>query len=131
MSSIPIQFRSDEINVAELEAFSGDFSNALTVGGIPVSLSGHSLHGSGEYTASISIPSGSNSHSFTFSGIGNDYTYLYTPQVIGTMRFSDPSNVFYGYSTYNVTISGFSVGFTDTILETGHFLDLVVRKDPS
>jgi len=41
MSSIPIQLRSDSLNVTNFEALSGDFSSALTVGGVPVSLSGH------------------------------------------------------------------------------------------
>lgn len=131
MTLVPISLSSSNLDARDIEAFSGDFSTALTVGGIPVSLSGHDPHGSGEYTSSLSIPSGYNSHSFTFTGIGNSFVYDYVPQVIGTMRFYDPANSFYGYSTYNVTLTGFSIGFTDVIMETGHFLDLVIRKDPS
>ena len=113
-----------------LAGVSGNFSDSLTVKGIPVSLSGHDPHGSGNFSTSVAIPSGIEEVGYTFSGIGNNFIYPEVPQVIGTMRFYTGSDFFYGYSTYNVSLTGFYVAFTDTISETGHFLDLVVNRDP-
>jgi len=130
MSLAPIDLRTLNLDTTDLLATSGEFHNALTVGGIPVSLSGHDDFGSGNFSTSLSIPSGSTVRSFSFSGIGNNFVYKEIPQVVGTMRFSAESDFFYGYSTYNVTKSGFSIAFSDMVLETGHFLDLIVNKDP-
>jgi len=130
MTLSPIDLRTLNLDTTDLAAFSGDFSSALTVGGIPVSLSGHDDIGSGNFSSSLSIPSGSSLRSYTFSGIGNNFSYKEVPQVVGTMRFSLESEFFYGYSTYNVTKTGFSIAFSDVISETGHFLDIVVNKDP-
>ena len=130
MSLAPIDLRTLNLDTTDLLANSGDFNNALTVGGIPVSLSGHDDIGSGNFSTSLAIPSGSALRSFSFSGIGNDFSYKEVPQVVGTMRFSSEADFFYGYSTYNVTKTGFAIAFSDVISETGHFLDLIVNKDP-
>jgi len=135
MSQLPIQLLSDQaafddLDLEMLAGVSGDFSESLTVKGIPVSLSGHDPHGSGNFSTSLHIPSGVDEIGYTFSGMGNEFIYPEVPQVIATMRFYTGSNFFYGYSTYNVSLTGFYVAFTDIISETGHYLDLVVNRDP-
>lgn len=130
MSLAPIGLRALNLDTTDLLATSGEFQNALTVGGIPVSLSGHDVHASGSFSTSVPIPSGSAIRSFTFSGMGNDFSYQEVPQVIGTMRFNSEAEFFYGYSTYNVTKTGFSIAFSDVVSESGHSLDLVINKAP-
>lgn len=86
---------------------------------------------SGNFSTSVAIPSGVTYTGVNFSSLGNSYSYTTAPQVVASMRFSTQTEFFYGYSTYNVNTTGFNLTFTDTITETGHFLDLVINKDSS
>lgn len=129
MSLIPIQLRSDNLDAADIIAKSGEFNNKLTVGGIPVLLSGQDPT-TGNITASVSLSTGISQAYYTYTGFQQSgSSYLSPPQVLVTMRMETSSNFIYGCSTYNVNISGFGVAFTDTITETGHFLDIVVDSD--
>ena len=134
MSLIPITFRSENLAATEtdtttLSGSSGDFSEALTVGGLPVLLSGQPTSLSGQFSTSVSVASGITSTSHTYASLGYTGTYSFAPQVIASLRFSSLPENFYSFSTYNVTKTGFGVAFSDTIMETGNHLDIIVNAD--
>ena len=84
---------------------------------------------SGNFSTSVSIPSGVAATGLNYTALGNSYSYSTAPQVVAAMRFDPQTEFFYGYSTYNVNTTGFNITFTDTISETGHFLDIIINKD--
>ena len=129
MSLIPIQLRSDNLDAADIIAKSGEFNNKLTVGGIPVLLSGQDPT-TGNITASVSLPTGISESYYLYTGFQQTgASYLSPPQVLVTMRMPESSDFIYGCSTYAVSRSGFGVAFTDNITETGYFLDIIVDSD--
>ena len=81
------------------------------------------------FSTSLSIPTGVDTLSFNYADIGDTTTYQTAPQVNVSMRIDEQSEFFYAYNTYNVTAEGFSVSFSDTMLETGNFLDISVHRD--
>ena len=84
---------------------------------------------SGNFSSSVSIPSGVSTTGILYSSLGNSHSYGSAPQVVGTMRFDEATEFFYSYSTYNVTTSGFNIAFSDVVSETGHFIDIIINKD--
>ena len=84
---------------------------------------------SGNFSSSIAIPSGVSTTGILYTSMGNSHSYGSAPQLVGTMRFNEAAEFFYGYSTYNVTTTGFNIAFTDVVSETGHFLDIIINKD--
>ena len=81
------------------------------------------------FSTSLSIPSGVDTLSFNYSDIGDSSTYATPPQVNASIRINEDSQFFYAYNTYNVSTTGFSVSFSDTMLETGNFLDISIHRD--
>lgn len=128
MSIIPIALRSDNLDASDILAKSGEFNDKLTVGGIPVLLSGQDGT-TGNLTTSIALDTGISSAQYYYTGFHYSGGYLTPPQVLVTMRMSNESDFIYGCSTYNVDRYGFGVAFTDTITETGHFLDIIIDSD--
>ena len=84
---------------------------------------------SGNFSTSLSVGSGVAFSGVNYSTIGNSYSYSTAPQVVASMRFDTQTEFFYGYSVYNVNTTGFNIVFSDTISETGHYLDLIINKD--
>ena len=81
------------------------------------------------FSTSLSIPSGVDTLSFNYSDIGDNSNYTTPPQVNASIRINEESQFFYAYNTYNVSTTGFSVSFSDTMLETGNFLDISIHRD--
>jgi hypothetical protein len=81
------------------------------------------------FSTSLSIPTGVDTLSFNYADIGDTTTYQTAPQVNVSMRLDEQSQFFYAYNTYNVSSTGFSVSLSDTMLETGNFLDISVHRD--
>ena len=81
------------------------------------------------FSTSLSIPSGVDTLSFNYSDIGDSSNYTTPPQVNASIRINEESQFFYAYNTYNVSTTGFSVSFSDTMLETGNFLDISIHRD--
>jgi hypothetical protein len=81
------------------------------------------------FSTSLNIPTGVDTLSFDYANIGDATSYLTPPQVLVSLRLDDQSEFFYAYNTYNVSNTGFSVSFSDQMLETGNFLDISIHKD--
>ena len=81
------------------------------------------------FSTSLTIPSGVDTLSFNYSDIGDTSNYTTPPQVNASIRINEDSQFFYAYNTYNVSTTGFSVAFSDTMLETGNFLDISIHRD--
>lgn len=81
------------------------------------------------FSTSLDIPSGVDTLSYDYSNIGDTSTYSFPPQVNVSMRVDDNSDFFYAHSTFNVSITGFNVSFSDTIGETGNYLDISIHRD--
>jgi hypothetical protein len=81
------------------------------------------------FSTSLIIPSGVDTLSFEYQNIGDTTVYATPPQVSVSMRIDEASDFIYGYSTYNVSETGFYVALSDQMLETGNYLDIAVHKD--
>ena len=81
------------------------------------------------FSTSLSIPAGVDTLSFNYADLGDTTNYPTAPQVNVSMRLDEQSEFFYAYNTYNVSSTGFSVSLSDTMLETGNFLDISVHRD--
>lgn len=81
------------------------------------------------FSTSLDIPTGVDTLSYNYSNIGDSTNYSTSPQVNVSMRVDQNSEFFYSYSTFNVSATGFSVAFSDRVLETGNFLDISVHRD--
>lgn len=81
------------------------------------------------FSTSLNIPTGVDTLSYNYSDIGDTTNYTTPPQVNVSMRIDENSEFFYSYSTFNVSQLGFSVAFSDRVLETGNFLDISVHRD--
>jgi hypothetical protein len=81
------------------------------------------------FSTSLDIPTGVDTLSYNYSDIGDTTNYTTPPQVNVSMRIDENSEFFYSYSTFNVSQLGFSVAFSDRVLETGNFLDISVHRD--
>ena len=80
------------------------------------------------FNSSFLIPSGVDTLSFNYADIGDNSTHSSAPRVDIQMRTAENSDFFYAHSIFDVSATGFSVTFSDTILETGHFLDISINK---
>lgn len=81
------------------------------------------------FSTSLDIPTGVDTLSYNYSDIGDTTSYPTAPQVNVSMRVDENSEFFYSYSTFNVSTTGFSVAFSDSIQETGYYLDIAVNRD--
>jgi hypothetical protein len=81
------------------------------------------------FSASLDLPTGVDTLSYSYQSIGDNTNYDSPPQVIASMRLGEDSEFFYAYSTYNVSTTGFYVAFSDQISETGNHLDISIHKD--
>lgn len=81
------------------------------------------------FSTSLNIPAGVDTLSYNYSDLGDSTNYSTPPQVNASMRVDERSEFFYSYSTFNVSTTGFSVAFSDRVLETGNFLDISIHRD--
>ena len=81
------------------------------------------------FSTSLDIPTGVDTLSYNYSDLGDSTNYSAPPQVNASMRVGEQSEFFYSYSTFNVSTTGFSVAFSDRVLETGNFLDISIHRD--
>lgn len=81
------------------------------------------------FSTSLSIPSGVDALSYDYNNIGDTSNYLFPPQVNVSMRVENDSEFFYAHSTFNVSVTGFNVSFSDSISETGNYLDISIHRD--
>jgi len=81
------------------------------------------------FSTSLSIPTGVDTLSFDYTNIGDTTNYATAPQVNISLRTEEMPESFYSYSTYAVSATGFSVAFSDSIQETGYYLDIAVNRD--
>ena len=81
------------------------------------------------FSTSLNIPTGVDTLSFNYSALGDTTNYTTAPQVLVSLRLDEQSEFFYAYNTYNVSAAGFSVSFSDKMIETGNFLDISVHRD--
>jgi len=81
------------------------------------------------FSTSLNIPTGVDSLSYDYSSLGDTTNYSSPPQVNVSLRTIEKPEVFYAHSTYGVSETGFSVAFSDVILETGYYLDVSVHRD--
>lgn len=76
------------------------------------------------FSESLDIPTGINSTGILYQDLSPTFNFSSSPVVNATMGFDAASEYFYAYSVYNVSSTGFYVSFSDTILETGHNLNI-------
>lgn len=76
---------------------------------------------------SIEIPEGITTTGMLFSDL-NNITYSDPPHVFSSVRLSDPLNNPYYVNLYNLTDTGFFVKFSNSIAESGNFLDLAIYR---
>lgn len=81
------------------------------------------------FSTSLNIPTGVDTLSFDYASIGDTTSYSSPPQVNISLRTDEMPESFYSYSTYAVSATGFSVAFSDSIQETGYYLDIAVNRD--
>jgi len=78
---------------------------------------------------SIKIPVGTNNITYKYVDLGSTISYNSTPRVFASLRISSLTDVLYSFSLYNVNSNGFSVSFSDEILEDDTYLDVLIKTD--
>lgn len=73
---------------------------------------------------SLEIPVGISTTGIMFDEISTSFNFSSLPNVVASMQFHEESDSFYAYSVYNVSSTGFYVSFSDTIIESGHKLNV-------
>ena len=82
------------------------------------------------FSASFLSPTGVSNVKLNYKDLGNDLEYEYPPQVIISMRTEGESEYFYAYSSHNVTDKDFQISFSDDIVETGNYMEILINKRP-
>lgn len=76
------------------------------------------------FSESLDIPTGVSTTGVLYQDLSSTFNFPSNPVVNATMEFDIESEYFYAYSVYNVSNTGFYISFSDTIMETGHSLNI-------